>query len=129
MHDLPTTYPDVNAVLDALLTSMRRILGDRLIGLYLYGSLVWGDFDPDTSDIDMLAALASDLDDAEFAAVQAMHARVAAEHPRWNDRIEVQYHSAEGLRTFKAKASPMANISPGEPFHRITAGRDWLMNW
>ena len=112
-----------------LLSGMRHILGDKLIGLYLYGSFVWGDFDHDVSDIDLLAVLASDLDDAEFAAIQRMHDAFAADHARWNDRIEVQYFSASGLRSFKTQASSMANISPGEPFHRIIAGREWLMNW
>lgn len=129
MTPRPTSYDDINALLDDLLSGMQRILGEKLLGMYLYGSLVWGDFDHDISDIDMLAALESDLDDAEFDAIQHMHDTFAAAHPHWENRIEVQYASAEGLRSFRTKASPMANISPGEPFHRITAGREWLMNW
>ena len=33
-------------MLDALLAGVQRILGDRFAGLYLYGSLAAGDFDP-----------------------------------------------------------------------------------
>lgn len=124
-----TPYPDINALLRDLRTRMQAILGEKLVGVYLYGSLVWGDFDHDVSDVDLLAALTADVDDREFVALQAMHDAIAAQYPAWNDRIETQYFSIEGLRNFREKPFPMCNISPGEPFHRMTAGRDWLMNW
>ena|SRR5947209_9438239 len=125
----PTPYAYINELLESLLAQMQKILGKKLIGLYLYGSLVWGDFDYDTSDIDLLAALSSDLDEKEFEALQKMHADFADNHKDWDNRIEVQYFSLYGLKTFKSQATPMANISPGEPFHRIEAGKEWLMNW
>lgn len=125
----PTPYPDVNALIDTLTAQMRAILGDRLIGVYLYGSLVTGGYTDDLSDVDLLAAIASDLTDAEFAALEAMHRGIVAAFPRWDDRIEIAYLSLYGLQTFKTEHSPIAVISPGEPFNRKTAGRDWLMNW
>ena len=125
----PTTYPDINQLLSELLTRQQTILGQKLIGLYLYGSLVWGDFDQDTSDMDMLAATASDVDDAELEQLRHMHDEFAQQHPSWHDRIEVQYFSLDGLKYFKTRASNMVNISPGEPLHRIQAGIEWLTNW
>lgn len=125
----PTVYPDINQLLYELLTHMQSILGDKLVGLYLYGSLVWGDFDYDTSDIDMLAATASDVDDHELEQLRQMHTEFVQQHPQWNDRIEVQYFSLAGLKTFKTQASNMVNISPSEPIHRIQAGSEWLTNW
>jgi predicted nucleotidyltransferase len=127
MH--PTPYPDVNRLLDDLLSGIRAILGDKLVGLYLYGSLVWGDFDHDTSDIDLLAALTSDLNEQEAAALKAMHDDIARTYMAWDDRIEVQYLSLHGLKTFRTRSTPMAVISPGEPFHIIKADKEWLLNW
>ncbi len=49
MSTNPTPYPDVNAVLHRLLAEVQAVLGERFVGLYLYGSLAGGDFDPDTS--------------------------------------------------------------------------------
>ena len=40
----PTPYPEVNTVLLDLLSQLQAILGDRFVGLYLYGSLASGDF-------------------------------------------------------------------------------------
>jgi predicted nucleotidyltransferase len=50
-----TSYTDINALLDSLLMHMQNILRQKLVGLYLYGSLVSGDFDYESSDIDVLA--------------------------------------------------------------------------
>ncbi|MEZ0537616.1 aminoglycoside adenylyltransferase domain-containing protein [Caldicellulosiruptoraceae bacterium PP1] len=58
-----------------------------------------------------------------------MHNQFVHEYKEWDDRIEVQYFSKQGLRDFKVKSSKMAVISPGEPLHFVSAGDEWLLNW
>ncbi|MBZ0282871.1 MAG: DUF4111 domain-containing protein [Anaerolineae bacterium] len=125
----PTEHPHVNALLTDLLPQMQQVLGSKLVGLYLYGSLVTGDFDADISDIDLLAAISDDLDDAAFDALDRMHQALVRKHPGWNGRLEIAYLSLYALKTFKTQTSPIAVISPGEPFNIKKAGKDWLMNW
>jgi len=122
-------YPAVNDLLARLVAGLRAILGEKLLGVYVYGSLVWGDFDPDISDVDLLAALASDLDEREFDALDALHRAQTAHDPQWTERIEIAYMTRHALLTFKSERSPIGIISPGEPFHMKDAGIDWLMNW
>ena len=124
-----TPYPDVDEVLDGLLAGMQQTLGEKLVGLYLNGSLVTGDFDPAISDIDLLAVIRSDLDDREFAGLHQMQEDFVAHRSAWSDRIEIAYLSENALQTFRSHASPIAVISPGEPFHFKEAGNDWLINW
>src|SRR6266516_8078315 len=97
----PTPYADINELLEILLSEMQKILGEKLGGLYLYGSLVIGDFDPTISDIDLVVALVSDIDDKEFEALQKMHVDFAHQHKEWDDRIEVCYISLAALQTVK----------------------------
>ena len=125
----PTPYSEVNSLLDELLSHQQKILRDKLVGLYLYGSLVTGDFDIKISDIDLLCAVSKDITSIEFEKLQEMHTNFAKRHPTWNDRIEVQYLSIDGLQTFKTKPTKMAAISPGDPFHILEANKDWLVNW
>ena len=124
-----TDYPHVNALLDHLVSQMQTILGPKFVGLYLFGSLVMGDYDDGTSDVDLLAATSSDIDQAEFEALKKMHEDIVAKDPRWDNHIEVAYLSLEALKTFKIRSSPIGIISPGEPFHIKEAGKDWLVNW
>jgi len=51
------------------------VLGERLVGLYVYGSVATGGFIDGLSDIDRLAAVSRDVDHREFDALQLMHAR------------------------------------------------------
>jgi len=124
-----TLYADINRLLEGLLSRMRHVLQEKLAGLYLYGSLATGDFDPESSDIDLLAATSSDVSGAEFDALRVMHLDFARDNPAWEDRVEVAYLSVAALRTFRSERSPIAVVSPGEPFHMSEAGSDWLMNW
>ncbi len=43
--DVPTAYPDLNGVLDELVRSVRKIVGDDFVGAYLQGSFATGGFD------------------------------------------------------------------------------------
>ncbi len=124
-----TPYANVNEILELLLARHQSILGTKLVGFYLYGSLVIGDFDPDISDIDLVAALSSDIDGSEFAALQKMHADFAQQHRAWDGRIEVCYISMAALNTVRSRTSTIANISPGEPFHMRESSREWLSDW
>lgn len=124
-----TPYPEANQMLALLQEHILAILGPRLVGLYLYGSLVWSDFDLGVSDIDLLAVTAGALTQPELDALQQMHAELAAAHPLWDDHIEVAYVPAATLKTFRTEVSQFANISPGEPFHVLDISRHWLLNW
>jgi len=77
----PTPYPDVNAVLRELLVGVQAVLGQHMVGMYLEGSLVNGDFD-ESSDIDFVVAadiyLGAESAKDFFAALYDLHVQIAA---------------------------------------------------
>lgn len=123
------TGTEINDLLNRLTDDIRRSLNHSLVGLYLYGSLVTGDFDRESSDVDLLAVVRSSVGGDDFDRLDRMHERFVEDHPAWEDRIEVAYVSAPALREFKTETSQIAVVSPGEPFHFKEAGKDWLINW
>ncbi len=96
----PTPYPEVNAVLHLLLEEVRAILGENLIGMYLFGSLSNGDFDPGSSDVDFVVATEAELSDETLAALAAMHARIAASGLTWATKLEGSYIPRAALRRY-----------------------------
>jgi predicted nucleotidyltransferase len=106
--------------------SIAAALGENLLGLYLFGSLVLGDFDERRSDIDLLAITASTLSDDEFDSVRRLHDDFVQTHPEWDDRVEVAYMARSVLQRFRDKPGEVVRISPGEPIHRTTALAHWL---
>ena len=125
----PTPYEKINSLLSSLLSNIQQVLGTKLVGLYLYGSATAGDFDRDLSDVDLLAAVQTDITDKEFSELEKMHDDFIQKHPNWKDRVEVAYLSLHGLKTFKNERSQIVVISPGEPLNIHDAGHDWLINW
>jgi hypothetical protein len=121
--------PKVATLLDELRNGIAAMLGDNFVGLYLFGSLVYGDFTPGVSDIDLVAVTSRSVTERDIDRLREMHRKIIVHHPEWDDRIEVAYQSTHGLRTWRAERSPMGIISPGEPIHLIDAGEDWRINW
>src|SRR5712691_11153803 len=97
MQTDPTPYAEINQLLELLPVGIQKVLGEKLVGLYLYGSLVTGDFDNESSDIDLVAVLSSDIDDRDFTHLQKMHNDFANKYKQWDDRIEVCYISVAAL--------------------------------
>jgi hypothetical protein len=126
---LVTQDTEIEALLGRLTDEIQHNSNDSLVGLYVYGSLVTGDFDKDRSDIDLLAVVDSDVDGDTFDRLDRMHARFVEDHPAWEDRIEVAYVPAPALWNFRTRTDQIAVVSPGEPFHLKAAGKDWLINW
>ena len=69
-------FPEVSPVLNLLIDGLKSALNEQLIGIYLYGSLVTGDFDPAISDIDLVVVLTCELDHDRFSLLHQMHIQV-----------------------------------------------------
>ena len=109
----------------AELTSLlMRELGDRLIGLYLFGSLASGTFHDGKSDLDVFAVIAREIEEGDqFDALASLHTAFVSAHPSWTERIEVGYVSHAVLQSFtEVPSGRIAAISPGEPFHLREVG-------
>ena len=92
---------DVAQILEALLAGVRQELGEQLVGLYLRGSLALGDFDPATSDVDVLAATKLPVTQDQFAGLAALHAQLAASANTYANRMEMAYIDRAALRRFE----------------------------
>ena len=94
----PTPYPAINSVLARLVADVRRVLGDRLVGMYLGGSLALGDFVLARSDIDFDVVVTERLPDNVVSALFEMHQRLATSELAWGDELEGSYLPLEALR-------------------------------
>lgn len=119
----------VKDLLDELVARLRVSLGEELVGVHVYGSLVAGDFDAEISDLDLLVTVRSDVDDPRLGTLRQMHDEFARRHPGWRDRIDTSYLSLAALKTCLERESELVVISPGEPIHRTRTSPGWRMNW
>jgi hypothetical protein len=119
-------YPDVNVVLGALLSSVQDTLGDYFVGLYLYGSLASGDFDPQRSDIDFVIVTTTELPEELISALEKMHARLAASGLKWAAKLEGTYIPQNALCRYCPDAAPCPCLNEGR-FYQARHESDWVI--
>jgi hypothetical protein len=88
-------------MLTLLQAGAHEALGANVVALYLRGSLVTADFDPEASDIDFFAVTKQRLTEREFAALEAMHAEFATLPNRYADQLEGPYMDRDAARRFR----------------------------
>ena len=118
--------PEVAEMLDRLLTEIQHTLGENLVGLYLRGSLVTGDFIPETSDLDLMAITERPIDAAGFEALAAMHAHLAASPNRYANRVEITYLDRAAARRFEPGLRH-PTLGQGETLAWSEHGANWLL--
>ena len=116
-------------VLEALASAIQGAIGDDLAGLYVYGSYLAGGFDPEGSDLDLVAVLEREVDAADLATLGSVHDDLVRRYPAWANRLDVVFIGRESLRDFRSGRGSFAVISPGEPFRLRTDVADWLQSW
>jgi len=122
-----TPYPTVDAILEVLLSGVKEVLGNRFTGLYLYGSLSSGDFDPERSDIDFLVVTDGELPDEMLPSLAAMHERIAASRSPWARRLEGSYIPRESLRRYDPQHAFHPSIGVDWSFGVNGHGSDWII--
>jgi len=124
-----TPHEDVNDILARLASGLTDILGDGLVGLYLTGSLTYGDFDRGSSDIDYLAVLEQPITARQRQALVQLHAEIGRRYPEWRERIEGSYVTRQMLPNIRPPGvgRPYVNgggfWEPDPPY-----GNEWLLN-
>lgn len=127
-----TPYPDINDILVKLSEGVAEIIGDKLVGLYLTGSLTYGDFDPESSDIDFLAIMKESLSPEKFEQIKQLHGRITQAYPKWAKHIEGSYITIAMLKEAPPPQKPQTHrpyINEGnfwQPFPPY--GNEWTIN-
>ena len=118
---------EVAVLLQSLLARQQAILGPKLLGLYLRGSLALGDFDPLTSDVDALCVTTTDLNHAELDALIQMHLELAASPFRYANELELIYLTrAAAWRWQPDETHPTLSRGSGELTLKVQ-NQNWVL--
>lgn len=123
-----TKYKDINKVLHSLTAGMVHILGENLVGVYLTGSLSYGDFNPENSDIDLLTILKNPVSQEKLEALKQLHLQVEADHKKWAKRIECSYLLMDMLQSIQPPKTPRPYIGEGIFYPKAPYGNEWIIN-
>jgi hypothetical protein len=100
-------------ILAALLAGARTVLGDRFVGMYLYGSLASGDFNAETSDIDFIIVTDGEVPPELVPELEALHMRLWASGDPWAMKLEGGYIPKQSLCRVDLNAPPTPHVNEG----------------
>ena len=123
----PTAFPEVNMIIKKLLSGVQTALGNYFIGMYIHGSLAYGDFNPDSSDIDFLVVTDGYLPGEIFAALKDMHVRLFTGGGAWSQKLEGAYIPIDDLRRYNPSHDPIPWLGVDGHFARESLGSDWII--
>lgn len=123
-----TPYQDINEVLLHISNGIKDILGKNLIGLYLFGSLTYGDFNPDSSDIDLVTIINKPLNHNELELIKQLHKQVAERYQKWRDRLECSYTAIDMLKSILPPTEPRPYYGGGIFYDEAPYGNEWIIN-
>lgn len=93
-----TPYQDINELLSYLSDNLSNILRENLIGFYLFGSLTYGDFNPASSDIDLVAIINKQLNHSKLEQAKHLHEEINQHYRKWRNRLECSYTPVDMLK-------------------------------
>jgi predicted nucleotidyltransferase len=128
MKNASTPFPYVNDVLAPLAEGIGAIFGDNLIGLYLTGSLSYGDFDPKRSDIDLFAVVKSQATGDQLERLKSLHQQTEIDYPHWATRIESQYVPIHLFSTVLPPTEARPYYGDGVFYDDADYGNEWIIN-
>lgn len=129
-------YPVVThiAKIDQLLGFYRKgildRLGEQVVGLYLFGSLTYGDFIERRSDIDLLVIVEHPVNRIELASIRELHTALINSHKKWAPRLECSYTPRHFLKmTLPPKEPrPWYDGNTDHLWEQAPYGNEWIIN-
>ena len=126
MNLSPTSYDDVNEVLNLLHANAKEILDDQFVGMYLYGSLSSGDYNPASSDIDFLFVTKDTLPEDTISKLDAMHQQTWATSLKRAGKLEGAYVPKKLIRKHDPDGRACPTVNEGK-FYVAPLGSDWII--
>ncbi|HZY35550.1 MAG TPA: nucleotidyltransferase domain-containing protein [Mucilaginibacter sp.] len=123
-----TPYPAINELLFISAEAIAGILGNKVIGFYLTGSLTYNDFVPGRSDIDLLVVVREALSKEEIKKVEFFHFDLESRFPNWREKIECSYLPVMQLKNILPPEKPRPYFGGGKFYAEAPYGNEWIIN-
>jgi predicted nucleotidyltransferase len=101
----------------------------KLIGIYVYGSVTGSDFNHVLSDLDILVVIDHEINDDLLPELERIHDKFSRSNPVWKDRLDIAYISKESLSKLKDNPYTAAIKWYEGPFRIEKSQQHWLIDW
>jgi hypothetical protein len=123
-----TPYSDINDLLLFWAGGVYAGLGEKVIGVYLTGSLTYGDFVPKRSDVDLCVVVKPALSVAELESIKRLHLETEQRYPHWAKRVECSYLPIDLIHEVLPPKTPRPWWGHGVFYAEAPYGNEWIIN-
>lgn len=122
-----TPYPEVNELIERLLKDVKRILKEKFVGIYIFGSLAINDFTPGHSDVDFLVVTSEKISEETFDDLKKMHTKLTASKIKWANILEGSYIPEKAVRSYDPDNSYHPSLRYDGHFDLEKHSADWII--
>lgn len=119
--------PEIHSLLHDITVGVEEIFQEDFVGVYLFGSLTYGDFNTNRSDIDLVSIIKSPATNNQIKQLQALHNSLAQNYPLWSQRTESSYTPLDMLQSIKPPGS-RPYYGEGILYPAAEYGNEWVIN-
>ncbi len=123
-----TPHQDINDVLYFLSEGTSTIFTDDLVGIYLTGSLSYGDFDPGRSDIDLAVIIKKPATAEQIRLIAKLHEDCMRISKVWGKRLECSYIPLAMMKNILPPEKPRPYFGDGIFYEEALYGNEWIIN-
>jgi predicted nucleotidyltransferase len=125
-----TLYPEINEILISFVEEITGILSENICGIYLTGSLSYGDFNENSSDIDIAVLLKNPTSPKELRRIKDFHIQLDKNFEKWAKRLECNYIPSVMLANILPPTVPRPWYCGFESFlyEKAPFGNEWIIN-
>jgi predicted nucleotidyltransferase len=127
MNKGTTMDDEINQFINKYINSLLNELENRIIGIYLFGSLTYGGFDKKRSDIDIVVITDKMFKEPEINILKDIHTNLYKYNSKWAKRFETSYTPLEMLKEKEPPIIPRPYYG-GVFYDEATYGNEWLIN-
>lgn len=105
-------------------------MDENLVGIYLTGSLSYGAFKYESSDIDLMVIVRRTVSRGELEAIRKLHGRMEAGFTKWARRLECTYTPVSMLTSVMPPREPRPWYwgGAGLLYEEAQYGNEWIIN-
>lgn len=124
----PTPYEEINKLLGSFVVDIQKILSENLGGIYLMGSLTYGDFNPNSSDIDLQVVINKQMTTHQQDLIKQLHTQIANKYQKWTKRLECSYTPLAMLANNLPPLEPRPYYGEDTFYPEAPYGNEWIIN-
>lgn len=94
----------------------------------MFGSLTYGDFNPENSDIDLVAILDKPINPLQLDRINQMHIEAKKLYAKWGTRLECSYTPIDLFKNTLPPKEPRPYYGNGFFYEEAPYGNEWIIN-